>query len=191
MEEAATGSGVARHPRKIRTDRRYRREMYKVGIITSSDKGSAGLREDLGGPTIREIIENYPQDFTVEKTVILPDEQDQLAAEMIQMADQDQIDLIITTGGTGFSKRDVTPEATLSVVERRTPGIPEAMRSISLAITMRAMLSRAEAGIRGDSLIINLPGSPKAIREVLDPILPSVRHGLDILQGRDAECARS
>ena len=109
---------------------------------------------------------------------------------MIDMADIQKIDLIVTTGGTGFSKRDVTPEATLEVIERRTPGIPEAMRSISLAVTMRAMLSRAEAGIRGNSIIINLPGSPKAIEEVLAPILPSVKHGLDILQGKDSECAR-
>lgn len=164
--------------------------MYKVGIITSSDKGSQGLREDKGGPKIREILEQYANDFEAADYTILPDEQDQLAAEMIRMADEAGIDLIITTGGTGFSKRDVTPEATLSVITRRTPGIPEAMRSISLEITMRAMLSRAEAGIRGDSLIVNLPGSPKAIEEVLGPILPSLKHGLDILQGRDAECAR-
>ena len=109
---------------------------------------------------------------------------------MTEMSDIDHIDLIITTGGTGFSKRDVTPEATLSVIERHTPGIPEAMRSISLEITMRAMLSRAEAGIRGDSIIINLPGSPKAIEEILEPILPTILHGLDILQANDAECAR-
>ena len=164
--------------------------MYKVGIITSSDKGSQGLREDKGGPTIEAIIKKFSDNFEVAKYVILPDEQDQLAAEMIQMADNVGIDLIVTTGGTGFSKRDVTPEATLSVITRRTPGIPEAMRNISLQITMRAMLSRAEAGIRNDTLIVNLPGSPKAIEEVLEPIMSSLRHGLDILQGKDAECAR-
>ena len=158
--------------------------MYKVGIITSSDKGSQGLREDKGGPTIEAIIKKFSDNFEVAKYVILPDEQDQLAAEMIQMADNDGIDLIVTTGGTGFSKRDVTPEATLSVITRRTPGIPEAMRNISFQITMRAMLSRAEAGI------VNLPGSPKAIEEVLEPIISSLKHGLDILQGKDAECAR-
>lgn len=165
--------------------------MYSVGIITSSDKGAAGLREDKGGPAIRAIIENFSDDFKIEKYIIVPDEKDMLADAMIQMSDSDGIDLIVTTGGTGFSKRDVTPEATLSVIERRTPGIPEAMRSISLQITLRAMLSRAEAGIRGNTLIINLPGSPKAIEEVLEPLLPSVKHGIDILQGRDAECARS
>lgn len=164
--------------------------MYNVGIITSSDKGSQGLREDKGGPTIQAIVERFTEDFKVTEYTILPDEKDQLAAEMIRMADEAGVDLIITTGGTGFSKRDVTPEATLSVITRRTPGIPEAMRSISLAITMRAMLSRAEAGIRNDSLIVNLPGSPKAIEEVLEPILPTLKHGLDILQGRDSECAR-
>lgn len=164
--------------------------MYKAGIITASDKGSQGLREDKGGPAIERILGEFADSFEVADYRIVPDEQDQLAAAMIDMADNLGIDLIVTTGGTGFSKRDVTPEATLSVIERRTPGIPEAMRSISLAITMRDMLSRAEAGIRGDSLIINLPGSPKAIEEVLAPILPSVKHGLDILQAKDAECAR-
>ncbi|MDD6255571.1 MAG: MogA/MoaB family molybdenum cofactor biosynthesis protein [Eubacteriales bacterium] len=164
--------------------------MYKVGIITSSDKGSRGEREDKGGPKIREIVEQFADDYEVADYVMLPDEREQLSAAMIKMADEEGIDLIVTTGGTGFSKRDVTPEATLDVIERRTPGISEAMRSISLEITMRAMLSRAESGIRGDTLIVNLPGSPKAIEEVLGPVLPSLKHGLDILQGKDAECAR-
>ncbi|MCR4601362.1 MAG: MogA/MoaB family molybdenum cofactor biosynthesis protein [Clostridia bacterium] len=164
--------------------------MYKVGIITSSDKGSQGLREDKGGPAIKKIIEDFGAPFEVADMVILPDEKDQLADMMKKMADEDSIDLIISTGGTGFSKRDVTPEATLSVIERRTPGISEAMRMISFKVTMRAMLSRAESGIRGDSLIINLPGSPKAIEEILVEILPSLVHGLDILQGNASECAR-
>ena len=122
--------------------------------------------------------------------MILPDERKLLADMMCRMADEDHLDLILTTGGTGFSKRDVTPEATLDVIERRAPGIPEAMRNLSLSITPRAMLSRAEAGIRGNTLIVNLPGSPKAIRETLEYILSSLAHGLDILQGNDAECAR-
>jgi molybdenum cofactor synthesis domain-containing protein len=163
--------------------------VYKVGIITASDKGYAGTRQDLSGPAIEEIIAKS-EAFQVDKRSILPDDKDMLAAMMRQMADEDRLDLILTTGGTGFSKRDVTPEATLEVVERRTPGIPEAMRNISLQITPRAMLSRAEAGIRGNTLIVNLPGSPKSIRETLEYILPSVEHGLDILQGNDAECAR-
>ena len=164
--------------------------MYKVGIITASDKSAANLREDLSGPAIREIIERYPDDFYVEDYVIVADEIEELAVAMIKMADDNGVDFLVTTGGTGFSKRDVTPEATLSVIERRTPGIPEAMRYLSLQITPRAMLSRAEAGIRGNTLIVNLPGSPKAIKETLDYIISSVKHGLDILQGIDAECAR-
>lgn len=163
--------------------------VYKVGIITASDKGSAGEREDLSGPAIEEII-NKTKAFKVEKYIILPDEKDQLMKEMCQMADVDGIDLILTTGGTGFSKRDITPEATLAVIERRAAGISEYMHYISFQITPRAMLSRAEAGIRGNSLIVNLPGSPKSIREILESTLPSLEHGLDILQGHDAECAR-
>jgi len=163
--------------------------VYKVGIITASDKGYAGTREDLSGPAIKEIV-TKSNAFQVEQVALLPDDKGMLADKMRQMADEDQLDLILTTGGTGFSKRDVTPEATLEVIERRSPGIPEAMRSISFQITPRAMLSRAEAGIRGGTLIINLPGSPKAIREILEYLLPSVEHGLDILKGNDAECAR-
>lgn len=162
---------------------------YQVGIITASDKGNAGIRPDLSGPAIVEILEKSDE-FKAVKTVILPDEQRLLADMMRQMADEDGLDLILTTGGTGFSKRDVTPEATLEVVERRTPGIPEAMRSMSMQITPRAMLSRAEAGIRGKTLIVNMPGSPKSVREILDYILPSIKHGLDILQENDGECAR-
>jgi len=150
--------------------------VYRVGIITASDKGFAGTRKDLSGPAIEEIVARFHA-FKVDKISIL-------------MADEDKLDLVLTTGGTGFSKRDVTPEATLQVIERRAPGIPEAMRSISLQITPRAMLSRAEAGIRGGTLIINMPGSPKSIKEILEYILPSIEHGLDILKGNDAECAR-
>lgn len=163
--------------------------MYRIGIITASDKGAAGLREDLSGPAIKEIASGF-EEFTVAAYTMVADEQQDLIDTMIRMTDVEGIDLILTTGGTGFSKRDVTPEATLQVIQRRIPGIPEAMRSFSLSITPRAMLSRAEAGIRGNSIIINLPGSPKAIREVLAYILPSVKHGLDILQAKDSECAR-
>ncbi len=163
---------------------------YKVGIITASDKGFLGERNDLSGPAIQMILDGFPH-FTVKKYVILPDEQDIISNMLCQMIDHDEIDLVLTTGGTGFSKRDVTPEATLSVIEKRTPGIPEAMRYFSLQITARAMLSRAEAGIRGNGLIVNMPGSPKAIEEVLTYILPSIEHGLEILQGISAECARS
>ena len=162
--------------------------MYKVGIITASDKGSIGERVDLSGPAIMEILAQF-NFFQVEKYIMVPDDEEILKETMCNMADDFGIDLILTTGGTGFSKRDVTPEATLAVVDKRTPGIPEAMRYLSLQITSRAMLSRAEAGIRGETLIVNLPGSPKAINETLDYILPAIEHGLDILKGTSGDCA--
>ena len=162
--------------------------MIKVGIITSSDKGSAGQREDLSGAVIKEMVED--KGYKVIRQVILPDEQDLLAEEMKNMADNLDVELILTTGGTGFSKRDVTPEATEEVCERMAPGITEAIRYFSLQITPRAMLSRATAGIRNNTLIINLPGSPKAVRESLEFCLDSVDHGLEILTGRVSECAR-
>jgi molybdenum cofactor synthesis domain-containing protein len=121
---------------------------------------------------------------------MIPDDLETIKKNFCQIADKDNIDLILTTGGTGFSHRDVTPEATLAVIDRRTPGIPEAMRYLSLQITPRAMLSRAEAGLRNNTLIVNMPGSPKAIKETLEYIMPSVAHGLDILQGNAADCAR-
>jgi molybdenum cofactor synthesis domain-containing protein len=163
--------------------------MYKVFVITASDSSSEGTREDLSGPVVLEILSHY-DNFSAEGLVVLPDDREILAREMAHLADEAGADLILTTGGTGFSKRDVTPEATLDVAERRAPGIPEAMRKLSLDITPRAMLSRAEAGIRGDTLIVNLPGSPKAVRETLDYVMSSIEHGLDILQGKDANCAR-
>lgn len=159
----------------------------KVGIITSSDKGYAGEREDLSGPKIASIMTEHG--YEVEKYVILPDEKQMLADEMIAMSDAG-IPLILTTGGTGFAKRDVTPEATKMVIEKEANGIPMAILNYSLTITDRAMLSRATAGIRKDSLIINLPGSPKAVEEALLYILPSLKHGLEILLGLDSECAR-
>lgn len=159
----------------------------KVGIITSSDKGYAGQREDLSGPKIASIMEEHG--YEVAKYVILPDEKQMLADEMINMCSSG-IHLILTTGGTGFSKRDVTPEATRMVIEREANGIPMAILNYSLTITNRAMLSRAAAGIRGETLIINLPGSPKAACESLLYILPSLKHGLEILLGLDNECAR-
>ena len=163
--------------------------MFRVGIITASDKGSTGQREDKSGLVIREIVEE--KGYKVEKQVILPDDLDSLSNEMINMCDNLKIDLILTTGGTGFAKRDVTPEATLKVIDRLVPGIPEAMRNFSLQFTPRAMLSRAISGIRKDTtLIINLPGSPKAVRETLEYIIDSVHHGLEIMTGRDSECAR-
>jgi molybdenum cofactor synthesis domain-containing protein len=160
--------------------------MIKVGIITASDKGSRGEREDVSAQTIKELVQAI--DGVVEQYRIVPDEQHLLAQAMIEMIDHHGMTLILTTGGTGFSPRDVTPEATLAVVERLVPGIPEAMRRESATVTPRAMLSRATAGIRGNALIVNLPGSPKGVRECLGVILHQLPHGLEILSGSGGEC---
>lgn len=162
--------------------------MIRVGIITASDKGSRGEREDLSGQVIKTMVEEIG--WEVKDLVIVPDEQKILEQTMISFADELKVDVIFTTGGTGFSPRDVTPEATLAVVERLTPGIPEAMRYESLKITPRAMLSRAQAGIRGKTVIINLPGSPKSVKECLAVVLQSLEHGIEILKGTAGECAR-
>lgn len=162
--------------------------MYTVGIITSSDKGYAGEREDKSGEVVRELVE--AAGFKVIKQVILPDEKDMLANEFRYMCDELKVNLVLSTGGTGFSKRDITPEATKEVIEREAPGICEAIRWYSLQITKRAMLSRAISGIRKDTLIVNLPGSPKACKEALDFALNDIKHGIDILLGTAKECAR-
>lgn len=162
--------------------------MYTVGIITSSDKGYAGEREDKSGEVVRELVE--AAGFKVVKQVILPDEKDMLADEFRYMCDELKVNLVLSTGGTGFSKRDITPEATKEVIEREAPGICEAIRWYSLQITKRAMLSRAISGIRKDTLIVNLPGSPKACKEALDFALNDIKHGVDILLGTAKECAR-
>ena len=162
--------------------------MFTVGIITSSDKGYRGEREDKSGQVIEEIVSQ--NGFKVIKKVVLPDEKDLLEKEMINMCDNLNVNLILNTGGTGFSKRDITPEATKSVIEREALGIVEAIRFYSLQITKRAMLSRATSGIRQNTLIINLPGSPKACKEALDFVLDDVKHGIEILLGEAKECAR-
>lgn len=162
--------------------------MFTVGIITSSDKGYEGLREDKSGLTIESIVTE--KGFNVIKKVIIPDEKEMLQNEMINMADNLKVNLILTTGGTGFSKRDITPEATKEVIEREAPGIVEAIRYFSLQITKRAMLSRAVSGIRKETLIVNLPGSPKACTEALDFVLDDIKHGIEILLGEAKECAR-
>lgn len=162
--------------------------MYRIAVLTISDKGAAGLRTDASGPLIEERIRPVG---TVIHTAILPDEREQIAKALRALCDHQTVDLILTTGGTGFSPRDVTPEATMDVVERPVPGIPEAIRARSLQVTDRAMLSRATAGIRGRTLIINLPGSPKAVGECLDVVLPVLSHGLGILTNREGECART
>lgn len=161
--------------------------MYRVGIITSSDKGAAGQRKDLSGPAIREMLPK--EQYEVVSCRVLPDEKEDLVKEMIRLCDEVGCHLVLTTGGTGFSKRDVTPEATLQAAERMAPGISEAIRAYSMTITKRAMLSRAVSGIRGNTLIINLPGSPKAVRETMQYLLDALPHGLDILAGDAGECA--
>lgn len=162
--------------------------MKRVAVITSSDKGYRGEREDLSGPAVKEIVE--AAGYQVVSMNILPDDREMLSARMAEIADLGLAELILTTGGTGFSQRDVTPEATEDVIERRVPGIPEAMRAFSMTITKRAMLSRATAGIRKKTLIINLPGSPKAVRESLEVVMDSLGHGIEILTGEAGECGR-
>jgi molybdenum cofactor synthesis domain-containing protein len=161
--------------------------MIRFSILVASDQGSAGQREDRSGPAIAALLKESGAELLESRLV--PDERSLIAATLIQMCDRGA-NLILTSGGTGFSPRDVTPEATLDVIERQVPGIPEAMRARSLAITPRAMLSRAVAGIRGRTLIINLPGSPKAVRECLEVVLPVLDHAIAILTGTTGECAR-
>ncbi len=162
--------------------------MIKTGILTISDKGSKGERVDGTGPAVRDALEN--KEYKVEYYKVIPDEIDIICQELIYMCDELKLDLILTNGGTGFSKRDVTPEATLKVIKKQAPGICEAMRQKSLAITPKAMLSRAIAGIRDNTLIINLPGSPRGAVENLNFVLPALPHGIEILNGTGGECAR-
>ena len=162
--------------------------MISTAILTISDKGYKNQREDLTGPSIKNIL---PEDkFSVDYYKIIPDEVEIIKEELIHLCDTLGVNLILTNGGTGFSKRDVTPEATTSIMEKAVPGIPEVMRSASLKITPNAMLSRAVSGIRKNTLIINLPGSPKGAVENLEVILPALPHGIDILTGNASECGR-
>ena len=162
--------------------------MKRVAIITSSDTGYRGERVDLSGPAIREIVEK--NGYEVVSMDILPDDRQMLSERMKEIADSNAAELILTTGGTGFSPRDIMPEATEDIVDRRVPGIPEAMRAYSMTITKRAMLSRATAGIRKKTLIINLPGSPKAVKESLEYIIDALGHGIEIMTGEAGNCAR-
>lgn len=162
--------------------------MYRAGIVTLSDKGAAGEREDVSGTVIREILEKAG--YEVVSYRLLADEGEDLKEELMRLSDEVECDLVLTTGGTGFSPRDVTPEATLAVADRNAPGIAEAIRAYSMTVTKRAMLSRGASVIRGSTLIINLPGSPKAVRESLEYILDTLSHGLEILSGRGGDCAR-
>lgn len=155
--------------------------MFTVGILTISDKGALGQRYDESGRVIRDFFSDLDSDIV--NYEIVPDEVDVIRQKLVEWADSSETDVIITTGGTGLGERDVTPEATLAVVDRVVPGFAEAMRAKSLSITPMAMLSRATAGVRGRSLIINLPGSSKAVRECLEVVLPAIPHAIDIIKG--------
>lgn len=157
-----------------------------VALLTVSDKGSRGERADLSGAAMREIVEG--RGMRVIAAEVVEDDVGAIAAKLVRYADSDKAGLVLTSGGTGFAQRDVTPEATLKVIERLCPGIPEAMRTLSLPISKRAMLSRAVSGIRGKTLIVNLPGSPRAVRECLDFVLEELVHGVEILAGETGEC---
>lgn len=160
---------------------------YTAAVITVSDKGYRGEREDTSGPNLCAILRE--QGYAVCYTALVPDEPEMIQAELIKCADELHIALVLTTGGTGFSPRDITPEATMAVVERPTPGIPEAMRAESMKITPRGCLSRSAAGIRKRSLIVNLPGSKKASAENLLAVIGPIGHGLEMLQGQgSADC---
>ncbi len=163
--------------------------MIKVGILTVSDKGSQGEREDLSGKKIKEIVSEIGGKVKYYK--IIPDEQELIKKELIKAVDNIHLDLIFTTGGTGLAKRDVTPDATSEVIEKIVPGISEVIRSESFKKTNRAILSRAISGIRGECLIINLPGSPKGVKESLEIILEALPHGIDILKGQASECGKN
>ena len=152
---------------------------YTAIIITVSDRCFRGEREDLSGPALAERLREAG--FTLLSPVLVPDEQPQIEAALLAACEADAA-LVLTTGGTGFAPRDLTPEATMAVIEKQVPGIPEAMRAASMQITPRGMLSRSAAGIRGRSLIVNLPGSPKAALENLEPVLPALLHGLEMLR---------
>jgi molybdenum cofactor synthesis domain-containing protein len=160
--------------------------MFTAGILTISDKGSRGERQDKSGVTIREIISRV--DTRLLNYDIIPDEKEAIIEKLVRWADEDKLDVLFTTGGTGLTPRDVTPEATLSVVDRIVPGFAEAMRAESLKKTPMAMLSRAVVGTRGKCLIINLPGSPRAVRECLEVILPALPHAVETLKGQTGEC---
>jgi molybdenum cofactor synthesis domain-containing protein len=163
--------------------------MLTAGILTISDKGAAGDRQDKSGAAIHEILPRI--DARIVKYNIIPDEKELIVAKLVEWADEDDLDVIVTTGGTGLTPRDVTPEATLAVVDRIIPGFAEAMRAESLRKTPHAMLSRAVAGTRGECLIINLPGSPTAVRECLEVILPALPHAVETLKGQSDECGTS
>ena len=160
--------------------------MRRVAILTISDRGFRGEREDKSGPAVREILAKAG--FSVACFEVLPDDQGMIEEQLRNLADQSQLDLVVTTGGTGVSPQDLTPDATLAVIDRQVPGMAEVMRTASLAKTPHAMLSRAVAGIRGQTLIVNLPGSVRGATENLEVVLPALQHALEKIQGDTSEC---
>jgi molybdenum cofactor synthesis domain-containing protein len=173
---------------EMKIEERTKAFPWQAAVITLSDKGAKGEREDKSGPAIVERLKNSGYD--VVEQILLPDGVPALKATLIRLADQRQLDLILTTGGTGFSPRDVTPEATLAVADRQAPGIAEAIRAYSMKITPNAMLSRAVSVIRGKTLIINLPGSPKACMESMDVFMDTIPHAMGLLRSEVQDCAR-
>jgi molybdenum cofactor synthesis domain-containing protein len=162
--------------------------MMRVGIITISDRGYRGERADTSGEVIQEMVSQLGAEVAF--STVVPDEQERIKEALMQGADEMRLDLIVTTGGTGVSPRDVTPEATRGVIEREIPGFAEAMRMEGLKKTPHAVISRAVCGVRGNTLIINLPGSPKAVREDLEVILPAIPHTIEKIQGDPRDCGR-
>jgi molybdopterin adenylyltransferase len=160
--------------------------MFRVGLLTCSDKGARGERPDTSAEAIKNLLPG--EIYRLERYAIVPDEQEAIVSQLVDWCDREGLDLILTTGGTGLTPRDVAPESTLAVLERLIPGLAEAMRAASLAKTPHAMLSRGVAGVRGHTLIINLPGSPKAVRENLEVVLPALPHALEKIQGSPREC---
>ncbi|NOY52267.1 MAG: MogA/MoaB family molybdenum cofactor biosynthesis protein [Deltaproteobacteria bacterium] len=163
-----------------------RNRFYRVALLTLSDKGARGEREDVSGGVLREMILSLSAKVVFQE--ILPDEQPEIEAVLRRLSDSREVDLILTTGGTGVSPRDVTPDATLRVLDRKLPGMAEAMRAASLKKTPHAMISRAVCGIRKETLIVNLPGSPRGVRENLAVLLPALPHALDKIRGDEGEC---
>jgi molybdopterin adenylyltransferase len=161
--------------------------MLRAGVLTISDRSSQGLREDASGPQLAEMLRQ--QEIEVVWTAVVPDEEREISQALSRWADENSADLILTSGGTGLSPRDVTPEATMAVIQRLIPGMAEAMRAASLSKTPHAMISRAVAGVRGKTLIINLPGSPKGAAENLEAVMPAIKHAIAKIQGDPSECA--
>jgi len=160
--------------------------MFRLGILTISDKGARGERQDRSGQAIRDSL-SFLVDSYIAKYEVVPDEMDVIAGKLAGWADEGSVDIILTTGGTGLSQRDVTPEATISIVDKVVPGFAEAMRAKTFSLTPMAMLSRVVAGIRGRCLIVNLPGSPEAVRQCLGVVLPVIPHAVEIIQGEVTE----